>query len=411
MARARSGLLLILAAVVAACTTPAREPARSPAQPEAPPPAPVFRLEPTRFDQLPGWASADLAPALAAFQRQCAAWANLAPDTPLARQGAAYGGLVGEWRAACNAAVQIGPEYARWLFETHFEPHRVSGPGQAKLTAYYEPAIEARRAPEPGFNEPLLPRPADMVSIDVRAFAERLDSESLRAMSSTWTGRYDQGRITPYPDRAAIARTAHPPIAWAHPADVYNLQVQGSGRLIFPDGTQTRAAFAGQNGFKWASALGALSRQGLLPAHPDGAWAGFRAYLEANPGQARAVLDTDPSYVFFTEEPIPDPSGGPRGAAGVALTPGGSLAVDPAFHPYGAPIFVAAAGDPAFPRLVIAQDTGGAIRKGPLRGDFFVGIGREAGLSALRINIDAPAFTVLLPRSQQVASLADPRSR
>jgi len=405
----RTALWLACAALLAACTTTRAPQAPTPSAPTPPPSAAPFRLEPTRFEQLPGWAGADLGPALAAFQRQCQAWSSLAPDTPVARNGAAYGGAVGDWLAACTAAANLAPPYARWLFETHFTPHRVSGPGQAKLTGYYEPAIAARRSPEPGFDEPLLPRPADMVTVDVRAFAERLDSEPLRAMSRTWTGRYDAGRITPYPDRAAIARMPHPPLAWAHPADVYNLQVQGSGRLVFPDGSQTRAAYAGQNGFSWRSALKALGDMGLLAPHPDGAWASFRAYLDANPGEARRVLDADPSYVFFAEEPIADPNAGPRGAAGVALTPGGSLAVDPAFHPYGAPIFIAADA-PGFPRLAIAQDTGGAIRRGPRRGDFFLGVGREAGLQALRLDADSPSFTVLLPRNQQVAALADPRS-
>lgn len=404
MPRLRTGLLLSFAAFTAACTTTQRPPVQ-PLPPQTPA-APQFRLEPTKFDRLAGWAQADLSPALLAFQRQCAAWADKPLDAPIAR-GAPYGGLIGDWRPACDRATGLGPEYARWLFENYFEPKRVLGGGQAKLTSYYEPAIPARRTPDLTFSEPLLARPADMVTVDVRAFAERLNNDTLRGLSPTWTGRYADGRVTPYPDRAAIARLPQAPIAWAHPADVYNLQVQGSGRLQFPDGSQTRAVFAGQNGFQWRSAIKALSDQGQLPASPDGVWAGFRAYLDANPGQARQVLDADPSYVFFSEEPIADPSAGPRGAAGVALTPGGSLAVDPAFHPYGVPIFLVAPDTPGFPRLVVAQDTGGAIRKGPLRGDFFAGIGFEAGATAVKLNVSAPEFTVLLPRGQQVAVLAE----
>lgn len=397
-----------LAGLAACATAPTPAPQRQPVPPAAPA-QPSFRLEPVPFSALPGWTSADLTAGLYAFQRQCQAWSRLAPAAPISR-GAAYGGLVGDWAGPCAAAWGAGPESARSFFEAHFQPQRVLGGGQAKLTGYYEPAIEARRAPEPGFSEPLLPRPEDMVTIDLRAFAERLESEALKQAPRTVTGRVAEGRVTPFPERSAIARAPYPPIAWAHPADVYNLQVQGSGRLLFPDGAQTRAAFAAQNGFRWRSAIAALRDQGRLPAHPDGVWAAFRAFVDANPGEARAALDLDPSYVFFEEQPIEEPGAGPKGAAGVPLTGLGSIAVDPAFHPYGAPLFVSA-DTPLLPRLLVAQDTGGAIRRGPLRGDVFLGTGADAGAWAVQLNADAPAFFVLLPRAALVAeSAAVPRS-
>lgn len=405
--RAWRSAVIGLAGLAAACTTtapsgPTTPPARRPPAEAPAAPQPSFQLAVLAFSDLPGWDRADLAPALAAFQRQCEAWSRLPAEQPVARAGAPYGGLVGEWRPACLAAAQLAPANARWLFESYFTPHRVAGPGQAKLTSYYEPAIEARRQPEPGFTEPLLPRPADMVSVDLRAFAERLDSEALRGAPRSLTGQIVGGRIAPYPERAQIVRTPPaPPIAYAHPADVYNLQVQGSGRLIFPDGAQVRAAYAAQNGFSWRSAIQGVRDR--LPPHPNGVWASLRAYLDANPAEARSVLDHDPSYVFFAEETVADPAAGPRGAAGVALTPGGSLAVDPAWHPYGVPIFVAIPEHSWFPRLLVAQDTGGAIRRGPLRGDFFAGSGAEAGRLAVSLNVDNPGFFVLLPRPAQVA--------
>lgn len=402
--RAWRFLVFCVAALAAACTTTTnppqpqpRQPAAQPAKPEAP-----FKLAALSFRELPGWEQADLAPALAAFQRQCAAWARLPAEQPIARSGAPYGGAVGDWRPACTAATGIAPANSRWLFETYFAPHRVSGPGQAKLTSYYEPAIEARRQPEPGFSEPLLPRPADMVSVDLQAFAERLESEALKTGPRRLTGQLKGSTIAPYPARAEIAKASPaPPIAYAHPADVYNLQVQGSGRLIFPDGAQVRAAYAAQNGFSWRSAI--IGVRDRLPPNPNGIWASLRQYFDANPAEVRSVLDADPSYVFFAEEAVADPAAGPRGAANVALTPAGSLAVDPAWHPYGAPIFVSIPNHPWFPRLLVAQDTGGAIRRGPLRGDFFAGTGPEAGKVAVSLNADNPDFYVLLPRSLQVA--------
>lgn len=410
-----SPLRLVWAALalggLAACVT-APPPAKAPSRPspngpsQAAPQAPSLKLEPVQFAQLPGWDRAELAPALRAFQRQCEAWAKLAPETPINRNGAPYGGSIGEWAGACAAAAATGPENARGFFQANFVPQRViSQNGQAKLTAYFEPAIQARRSPEPGFSEPLLYRPTDMVQVDIAAFAQIAGNEALSDGPRRLTGQIRDGRIVPYPDRAAIARTAYSSIAWANPADVYNLQVQGSGRLVFPDGSQVRAAFAAQNGYKWRSALGAARDQGRLAAYGGGGWAAFRGYLDANPGEIRPVLDADPSYIFFSEEPITDPEAGPRGAAGVPLTAGGSLAVDPAFHPYGAPIFALVEGVAFFPRLLIAQDTGGAIRRGPLRGDVFMGSGSEAGAAAEKLNADNPRMFVLLPKPQLLAQI------
>lgn len=397
---------------VAACVSAPR-PTNLPGNqgPSAPktvtPQVPTLKLEPISFKDLPGWNRAELAPALTAFQRQCETWSKLAPETPISRAGAMYGGVVGQWANACAGALATTGETARAFFQAYFVPQRViSQNGQAKLTAYFEPTIAARRSPEPGFSEPLLYRPEDMVQVDIAAFAQQLDNEALRGAPRRLTGQIRDGRVGPYPERAAIARTAYSSIAWANPADVYNLQVQGSGRLIFPDGSQVRAAFAAQNGYKWRSALGNARDQGKLAPYPGSAWAAFRAYLDANPADVRPALDADPSYVFFSEEVITDPALGPRGAAGVPLTAGGSLAVDPAFHPYGAPLYIELEGQSMFPRVLIAQDTGGAIRRGPLRGDVFMGSGAQAGNAAEQLNADNPRIFVLLPKPQLVAEIA-----
>jgi membrane-bound lytic murein transglycosylase A len=290
----------------------------------------------------------------------------------------------------------------RAFFESYFTPHHVRGPGDARLTAYYEPIIEARRTPDGAFSAPLLRRPNDMVSVDVAAFAEAYDDQALRGAPRRLTGQLNGAVVRPYPPRREIAPQVGQAFAYAHPVDVYNLQVQGSGRLAFPDGTQARAAYAAQNGYRWRSALGALREAGELQ---NGAtWANFKAWSDARgPEATRNALDNDPSYVFFEEEPIEDPSSGPRGAAGVPLTPLGSIAVDPAYHPYGALVFVDGSYDGApFRRLLVAQDTGGAIRRGPLRGDVFAGSGPEAGRWAERMNGPARWWT-LLPRGVPVA--------
>lgn len=353
-------------------------------------------LVPASFDQLPGWSSADLTPALEAFRRQCRLWTPLPDDTAVNRNGAPYGGKVGDWRPACAAADTASDPRA--FFEANFTPSRVTAQGgDARLTAYFFPVIQARRAPAPGFTEPLLPKPVDMVTIDLAAFADRLADGALKGAPATLTGQLVGSRVRPYPERAAIMAAGQTQaFAWAHPADVYKLQVQGSGRLGFGDGSpEVCAAFAAQNGAKWRSALGQLKASGVLAANPHGLWAAMRDYFDAHPDAARAALDADPSYVFFQAS---SPATCPKGASGAVLVARGSLAVDPRFHPYGALIFIAGPPDPAFPRLMVAQDTGGAIRKGPLRGDAFMGEGEAAGVAAEQINASDPQWWTLLPK-------------
>lgn len=373
---------------------PARPPTRPPVTPGQPPAPQEFALAPTAFESIPGWSTADMAPALAAFKRQCDSWALRASSAPLS--GGRYGGTISDWSNACAAVPTIQPGQERWFFEAYFEPHAVMGPGEARLTAYFEPVIAASREWSPAFSEPLLKRPPDMVTVDLGAFAEAYDNEALRGAPRTLNGRLSGDRIVPYPKRESITPYVGQIIGYAHPADVYNLQVQGSGRLRFTDGTEVRAQFAAQNGYRWNSALGALRNAGRL-ATPT--WSGFRAWLDQNPAEQKSALNADPSYVFFAEEAIADPAAGPRGAANVPLTPMGSIAVDPAYHPYGAVVFVSGDNQGApFQRLLVAQDTGGAIRRGPRRGDIFVGTGAEAGAFAERMNAAGPQWWTLLPR-------------
>jgi len=361
----------------------------------------AFALEPTRFESLPGWAQADLAPALLAFRRACDGRRLRDPAARLPG-GGRYGGTVGDWAPACAAAQSVAPGQERAFFETYFIPHLVRGEGEARLTAYYEPIVEARRTPDAVFSAPLLSRPGDMVSVDLAAFAEAYDNEALRGAPRALTGQIVGNEVRPYPQRSEIDPGPGQAFAWAHPVDVYNLQIQGSGRIRFADGGQVRAAYAAQNGYRWRSALGALRDSGELQG--GATWANFRAWADTNgPDATRHALNADPSYVFFQEEPIADPSAGPRGAAGVPLTPLGSIAVDPAYHPYGAVIFVDGTYESQpFRRLLIALDTGGAIRRGPLRGDVFWGSGPEAGRAAEGMNAPARWWT-LLPRGAPIA--------
>lgn len=390
--------LVLAAAALAACASTPRGPSTT--RPDVST-AGAFALTPARFEDLPDWRGADLSPALLAFRRACDGRRQRPQDAALPG-GGRYGGTVADWAPACAAAAGVAPGQERAFFESFFTPYVVRGEGEARLTAYYEPIIEARRYPDPVFSAPLVRRPGDMVSVDIAAFAEAYDNEALRGAPRALTGQIVDSQVRPYPKRADFNPSPDQAFAWAHPVDVYNLQIQGSGRIRFPDGTQARAAFAAQNGYRWRSALGALRDSGELQG--GATWANFRAWSDARgPDATREALNADPSYVFFQEEPIEDPSAGPRGAAGVPLTPLGSIAVDPAYHPYGAVVFVDGeyAGQP-FRRLLVAQDTGGAIRRGPLRGDVFWGSGPEAGRAAESMNAPARWWT-LLPRGVAVS--------
>jgi membrane-bound lytic murein transglycosylase A len=397
----RQTLTLIAAAsVLTACASTGGE--RTSTGPTPPTETAVeFALAPASFSDIPDWTTVDLAPALLAFRRACDGRRQRDPTAALPG-GGRYGGTVADWAPACTAAQSVAPGGERGFFEANFIPNVVRGGGEARLTAYYEPVIEARRYPDPIYSAPLVRKPGDMVTVDVAAFAEAYDNDALRGAPRALTGQLSGTQVRPYPKRDELNPSQDQVFAWAHPVDVYNLQIQGSGRISFPDGTQARAAFAAQNGYRWRSALGALRDSGQLQG--GATWSNFRAWSDQNGVAAtRQALNADPSYVFFQEERIDDPSAGPRGAANVPLTPMGSIAVDPAYHPYGAVVFVDGQYDgQPFRHLLVAQDTGGAIRRGPLRGDVFFGSGPEAGRGAERMNAPARWWT-LIPRGAPIS--------
>lgn len=394
----RRVLTLLAATFLTACASTSETTRPGPTET----PSVDFALRPASFQDIPDWTTVDLAPALTAFRRACDGRRLRDPSAALPG-GGRYGGTVGDWSPACTAAQSVAPGGERAFFEANFIPNMVSGGGEARVTAYYEPIIEARRAPDAIYSAPLVRKPGDIVTVDVAAFAEAYDNEALRGAPRALTGQLNGTQVRPYPKRDQLNTSPDQAFAWAHPVDVYNLQIQGSGRIAFPDGTQERAAFAAQNGYRWRSALGALRDSGQLQG--GATWQNFRAWSDRNGAEAtRQALNADPSYVFFQEERIDDPSAGPRGAAGVPLTPMGSIAVDPAFHPYGAVVFVDGEYDgQAFRHLFVAQDTGGAIRRGPLRGDVFFGSGAAAGSGAERMNSAAARWWTLTPRAAPIS--------
>ncbi|MEO1039031.1 MAG: MltA domain-containing protein [Pseudomonadota bacterium] len=351
----------------------------------------------TDYTALRGWSDHDARPALAAFQQSCARILSLADEAPVARTSA-FAGQAQDWRPACAAAALIHAQAsaaaeARGFFETWFTPARLGG--QGRLTGYYEPFVEVRDAPDAEFSMAIRAAPTLQPQAETSGGLTALIG-SIEHPQPRWTPGRERA-----PTRAEIERYGiGAPLAWGRPIDVFFLQIQGSGRLHYPDGREARAAFAAHNGHGYVS-IGRilLDRGELRPGQASKQ--DIQAWLRARGPQAWTELfNENPRYVFFRLAPVTDPHLGPLGAEGVPLTPMGSMAVDPQHQAWGAPIFVEAnlPGAPNWSGLVVAQDAGGAIT-GPVRGDLFYGWGPEAGDRAGRQNDPGARWTVLLPRS------------
>lgn len=366
------------------------------ALPAGPPSAPGARLEPVDWAAMQGWAAAAAAPAFEAFRRSCA---NPAPLRRGAEPPAAL-------HAACAAALSL-PEpdeaAAKAFFESWFTPLAIRpDDGAGFLTGYFEPEFPASRQPAPGFGTPLFARPPDLVTIDPAA------------PPAGWTGplqaarREPSGDLAPFPTRREIDEGALGAdaaiIAWMRdPVDRFVIQVQGSARLVLPDGSLMRVAYAGRNGHPYVSLGRLMSRRENIPP-ADMTMDRLVARLKAEPDANRAWIWENPSFVFFRHAAELDATQGPIGGAGLPLASGVSIAADRAIWPYGLPMWL----DGEIPtaergrteklrRLAIVQDTGSAI-VGPARFDLFYGSGEAAGFLAglTRHRVEA---TVLWPRA------------
>ena len=276
-----------------------------------------------------------------------------------------------DWKALCPALRQLAqaPQAQRraWLRE-HLQPYRVealSGEREGLLTAYYEPVLEGRRQPQGRFVVPVHAAPATL------------------AARKPW---YTRQEIDTLPAARAALR-GRELLYLADPVEAMVLHIQGSGlaRVTEPDGRvrTVRLAFAATNEQPYKSIGRWLLDQGLAR---DVSWPGIQAWIARNPGRTQELLWQNPRYVFFREEALPAGEvPGPKGAQGVPLTAGRSIAVDPGSIPYGTPVWLASAGPQGtLERLVLAQDTGSAI-VGAVRADYYAGSGAEAGEWAGRL--------------------------
>ncbi|WP_419186927.1 murein transglycosylase A [Azohydromonas sediminis] len=345
---------------LASCAVPPAPMPLPDAPPAAPAAGPVIERQGARWVAvdwlaLPGWFDDTLAGAWPALQRSCE------------RPAPGWGALC----AQALAATPVDDAAARhWLMQ-RLQPYRVEaadGSADGLITGYYEPLVEARRTPGGAFRVPLHAPPADLATR--RPYWTRQQLDTLPAAQAALRGR-------------EIAYVADP-------LDALVLQIQGSGRLRVtePDGrVQTvRLAFAGHNDQPYRSVGRWLIDQGQLPAE-QASWPAIKAWAQRHPQRVNEMLWANPRVVFFREEPLPDPAVGPRGAQGVPLTPGRSIAVDPRSIPYGTPVWLDTTEPLAstpLRRLVVAQDTGSAI-VGAVRADFFWGWDGDAEAQAGRM--------------------------
>ena len=364
--------------------------------------APKMRLTPVHFADLPDWKRTDPRAALTAFARSCAALVKKPDNTPMG--GAGYAGNVGDWREVCAAIPQgeAGASAARAFFEHWSSPVAVSLDDDANgtFTGYYEPEIRGSRTKHGAYQVPVYATPDNLVGVDAGDFLPDLAGRH-------FTGCVQGHKLVKCAARADIdakgLQQAKILFYADDPIAVFFLHIQGSGRVRFDDGSMARVNYDAQNGQPYTAIGKTLIAMGVPR---DGmSMQVIRKWLIDHPRDARRVMETDKSFIFFREEPIHDASEGAPGSEGVALTPGASLAVDMKLHPLGVPMFVAATRPDSepdrdnhpFDTLMVAQDSGGAI-KGAVRGDVFWGFGTDAESIAGRMKSSGKLY-VLLPKA------------
>ena len=352
-------------------------------------------LERISFAELEGWPGAALDGALDAFRLSCR---DILDHGRGFSHTARFGGSRASWLDTCREG--LAAVDARVFFETHFRLYRVKDGQRPEglFTGYFEPEVEGRRSASGVFNVPIYSRPPDLVSF----------TEEERKASGLSYGRRIDGKATPYFTRQEIEEGALAgqglEIAYLKDwADAFFIQIQGSGRVLLEDGGTLRLTYDGKSGLPYTGIGGLLVQQGAF-TQDEMSMQAIRHWMAEHPQEARSLMWRNQSFIFFREVQLERPELGALGAQHVQLTPRVSLAVDRAAWMLGTPVWLdtaVPAGDEAsmrpFRQLLIAQDTGSAIR-GLARGDVFWGFGEDAAQIAGRMK-SAGRMTVLLPHA------------
>lgn len=313
------------------------------------------------FDELEGWTFDNHEKALDAFLVTC-------PDLKDP-----------DWSSLC-ALAQQKPD-AKAFFELFFRPVLIGDDKEALFTGYFEPELDGALRPNARYRYPVYREP------------------QIAKVSNPWLTRKEI-------ETGDAMRGKGLEIAWVDdPVELFFLQIQGSGRIRLPDGRRIRVGYGGSNGHPYRSIGVELVRRGIYNPHQVSAEV-IKNWVRRNPVEGEALLHHNPSYVFFRRVDHVPAEAGPLGAMNRSVTPKRSIAVDPAYYPLGAPVWVEKKGAGAFNRLMVAQDTGSAI-KGPQRADIFFGTGDEAGRAAGRLR-DPGRMVVLLPIQRAFAMATEP---
>ena len=355
------GLAILAAGFLSAC---ASTPGSAPQQRVA--------MAPTSYNEIAGWAEDRHAEALAAFRRSCPRL-TAGPDVRIATDGGEKTITAGEWARICGAAAAVKPGDARGsraFFEENFRPLIVQAPG--KFTGYFEPELRGSKVPSRLFTVPVYRKPPDLTDKPYLTRAE-----------------IDQG---------ALKGKGLEILYVQDPVGLFEVQVQGSGRVQLAEGGTMTLGFDGSNNRPYTAIGAVLVEMGVMKKE-DATWPAIRDWLKRNPQQARDVMRRNERYIFFRDTK----TSAPIGAEGVPLTAQRSMAVDPTITPFGTPVWIDTrrpvyrkpGATETYRRLMIAQDAGAAI-KGPARGDVFYGNGTQAADWAGRMNSEGRAI-VLVP--------------
>lgn len=369
--------------VVPPTAPPVVAPPAVPVIPPVPPVPAVPPLQAVDWNALEGWPDEDLAAAWAAFQQSCVGLQSRPAWMPVCSAAAALPGID-------NATL-------RNFFEQYFTPYQATHPDgsvEGMITGYYEPLLRGSRSPSKRFPFPVYGLPEDLLVVDLGSLYPELKNMRLR-------GRLEGRKVVPYFNRTEIDNGTAPlkgkELYWVEDAvELFFLQIQGSGKIALPNGETMRIGYADQNGHPYRSIGKILVDRGDLPLE-KASMQGIKNWGKQNPDKLPELLGRNASYVFFRD--LPNNLAGPLGALGVPLTAERSIAVDPRHIPLGAPVFLSTTwpnSSRPLKRLMLAQDTGGAIR-GVVRADFFWGFGKDAGKQAGSMKQSGKMW-VLLPK-------------
>ncbi|MDB2682761.1 murein transglycosylase A [Alphaproteobacteria bacterium] len=358
--------------------------------------APKLNLRPAKFSDLPGWGRDDFRDLKQAFDRSCNRIAKKPPTSNM--KSLERAGTYGHWQTICAKFKTQQPVQYKNFFEMHFQPHQILADNepQGLFTGYYEASLKGSRTKTARYNIPLHARPDDLVMVQLGEFRDELKGQRI-------AGRVVNGNLKPYETREEIVEGQWPHndkvLIWVDDAvDAFFVQIQGSGIVEMQDSSTMRIGYAGQNGHVYYAIGRELVKRGELTKE-NVSMQSIRRWLQNNPNQADEIMNSNESYVFFTEIK----GAGPIGGEGIALTAQRSLAIDHSLLPYGVPLWVdiepPQEGQPRLQRIMMAQDTGGAIR-GPVRGDVFWGYGATAEKLAGAMKSKGK-YWILLPKTPQ----------